>query len=203
MRLLREANFQTLELGVETGNPEVLRASGKGITLEQVEHAVELAKANGLHVWCKFILGHPDETRATIRETVDFIARINPDQLSVSIMTPFPGTPIHEMAVRGEHGYRLLSGGWEDFDKYSSGVLELDTVSLGALEALPDRLLREPVCAQPPVPRTRSPRLGQSCRRRRDGALGRVAHRHGDPTTGRNLSRSLRLLHTGDAPTRR
>ena len=134
MRLLREANFQTLELGVETGNPEVLRASGKGITLEQVEHAVALAKANGLHVWCKFILGHPDETRATIRDTIDFIAKINPDQLSVSIMTPFPGTPIHEMALRGEHGYRLLSGGWEDFDKYSSGVLELDTVSLGGLK---------------------------------------------------------------------
>ena len=134
MRLLREANFQTLELGVETGNPEVLRASGKGITLEQVEHAVALAKASGLRVWCKFILGHPDETRATIRDTIDFIAKINPDQLSVSIMTPFPGTPIHGMALRGEHGYRLLSGGWEDFDKYSSGVLELETVSLGQLK---------------------------------------------------------------------
>jgi hypothetical protein len=49
-------------------------------------------------------------------------------------MTPFPGTPIHEMALRGEGGYRLLSGGWEDFDKYSSGVLELETVSLGQLK---------------------------------------------------------------------
>ena len=46
-------------------------------------------------------------------------------------MTPFPGTPIHELAVRGERGYRLLAGGWEDFDKYSSRVLELETVSLG------------------------------------------------------------------------
>jgi hypothetical protein len=49
-------------------------------------------------------------------------------------MTPFPGTPIHEMALRGEGGYRLLAGGWEDFDKYSSGVLELETVSLGRLK---------------------------------------------------------------------
>ena len=49
-------------------------------------------------------------------------------------MTPFPGTPIHDMALRGEGGYRLLSGGWEDFDKYPSGVLELETVSLGRLK---------------------------------------------------------------------
>jgi anaerobic magnesium-protoporphyrin IX monomethyl ester cyclase len=134
MRLLEMANFETLELGVESGNPDMLLKIKKGITLEQVERAVALAKANGLRVWCKFILGHPDETHATIRDTVSFIAKINPHQLSVSIMTPFPGTPIHEMALRGEGGYRLLSGGWEDFDKYSSGVLELDTVSLAQLK---------------------------------------------------------------------
>ena len=134
IRLLKTANFETLELGVESGNPEMLREVKKGITLEQVEHAVALAKAKGLRVWTKFILGHPHETRETIRDTIDFIAKINPHQLSVSIMTPFPGTPIHEMALRGEGGYRLLSGGWEDFDKYSSGVLELDTVSLGQLK---------------------------------------------------------------------
>lgn len=134
MRLLRTANFETLELGVETGNAEILESIKKGITLEQVERAVALAKANGLRVWCKFIVGHPNETRRTIRDTIDFIAKINPNKLSVSIMTPFPGTPIHEMALRGEGGYRLLSGGWEDFDKYSSGVLELETVSLGQLK---------------------------------------------------------------------
>ncbi len=134
MHLLRAANFETLELGVESGNAEILRKIQKGITLEQVERAVALAKANDLRVWCKFILGHPDETDATIRDTIDFIAALNPDQLSVSIMTPFPGTPIHGMALRGEGGYRLLSGGWEEFDKYSSGVLELETVSLGRLK---------------------------------------------------------------------
>jgi anaerobic magnesium-protoporphyrin IX monomethyl ester cyclase len=134
MRLLKKANFETLELGVESGNPEMLLKIKKGITLEQVERAVALAKANGLRVWCKFILGHPDETHATIRDTMNFIAKINPNSLSVSIMTPFPGTPIHEMALRGEGGYRMLSGGWEDFDKYSSGVLELENVSLGQLK---------------------------------------------------------------------
>jgi anaerobic magnesium-protoporphyrin IX monomethyl ester cyclase len=134
IRMLKTANFETLELGVESGNPEMLLAIQKGITLDQVEFAVALAKAHGLRVWCKFILGHPNETRETVRDTINFIAKINPDTLSVSIMTPFPGTPIHEMALRGEGGYRLLSGGWEDFDKYSSGVLELETISLGQLK---------------------------------------------------------------------
>jgi radical SAM superfamily enzyme YgiQ (UPF0313 family) len=134
VQLLRAASFETLELGVESGNAEVLRRSGKGITLEQVERAVALAKANGLRVWCKFILGHPGETPATIHDTVHLIAKLNPQQLSVSIMTPFPGTPIHEMVLRGEGGYRPLAGGWQDFDKYSSGVIELESVSLARLK---------------------------------------------------------------------
>jgi anaerobic magnesium-protoporphyrin IX monomethyl ester cyclase len=132
--LLTAANFETLELGVESGNPDILKSIKKGITLDQVEYAVALAKERGLRVWCKFILGHPNETPSTLRDTVNFIAKINPSRLSVSIMTPFPGTPIHDMAVRGEGGYRMLSGGWEDFDKYSSGVLELEGLSLGKLK---------------------------------------------------------------------
>jgi anaerobic magnesium-protoporphyrin IX monomethyl ester cyclase len=132
--LLKEANFETLELGVESGNPIILKSTKKAITLEQVERAVALAKSRRLRVWCKFILGHPYEDVDTVRDTVSFIARINPDQLSVAIMTPFPGTPIHEMAAKGEGGYRLMQKGWGSYDKYSSGVLELDGISLGKLK---------------------------------------------------------------------
>ena len=108
--------------------------AGLDNTIVSTVMPVALAKAADLRVWCKFILGHPNETPATIHDTIDFIARLNPDRLSVSIMTPFPGTPIQEMALRGEGGYRLLAGGWEDYDKYSSGVLELETVSLARLK---------------------------------------------------------------------
>ena len=132
--LLKRANFETLELGVESGNPDVLKAVKKGITLEQVERAVALAKKQRLRVWCKFILGHPHETVATMRDTARFISKLNPQRLSVALMTPFPGTPIHGMAVRGEGGYRMIGRGWQQFDKYSSGALELDTASLGTLK---------------------------------------------------------------------
>ena len=94
-------------------------------------------------------------------------------------MTPFPGTPIHEMALRGEGGYRLLSGGWEDFDKYSSGVLELENVSLGQLKRyqlrcyanlyLRNRRFRDLAAGR-----------GESRRRLGDAALGRCPHGAGD-----------------------
>lgn len=93
-----------------------------------------MAKSTGLKVWCKFILGHPNETLDTIKDTMRFISRLNPEQLSVSIMTPFPGTPIHKMAIMRDGGYRLISQDWKYYDKYSTGVLELENVSLGQLK---------------------------------------------------------------------
>jgi radical SAM superfamily enzyme YgiQ (UPF0313 family) len=134
VNMLKEANFETLELGVETGNAKIMESIKKRITLEQVENAVYLAKKSDLRVWCKFILGHPGETIDTIRDTLRFIWKLNPDQLSVSIMTPYPGTPIHEMAMKGEGGYRMVGEGWDKYDKYSSGVLELEGVTLRQLK---------------------------------------------------------------------
>lgn len=134
MHLLKMANFETLELGVESGNAEMLQRIQKGITLEQVEHAVKLAKANDLRVWCKFIIGHPNETPKTAWDTVNFITKLNPDRLSVSIMTPYPGTPIHKMALNGEGGYKVLTSEWSKFDKYTSGALELEGFLLGKMK---------------------------------------------------------------------
>ena len=156
MRLLKTANFETLELGVESGNAEVLRKVEKGITLEQVEYAVALAKANDLRVWCKFILGHPDETHATIRDTIDFIAKLNPHQLSVSIMTPVPrhADPRDGAARRGRlsPAQRRLGGLRQVLER---GARARDGEPRPA-QAPPDRVLREPLRPQPPLPRARA-----------------------------------------------
>jgi radical SAM superfamily enzyme YgiQ (UPF0313 family) len=136
MALYKAANFQMLELGVESGNEEVLKRIKKNISLTQIEGAVNLARLHGVKTWCKFILGHPHETRENIRDTVNLISRLNPDQLSVSIMTPYPGTPIFDMAMKGEGGYRLLSQDWTSFDKYSGASLELEGISIVRLKMI-------------------------------------------------------------------
>lgn len=134
MQTLQRCSFEHLELGVESGSEPVLARMGKGITREQVANAVGLAKQAHLRVWTKFILGHPDETTRDLSETARFITRLSPDKLSVAVMTPYPGTPIYDMAVRGEGGYRLLSRDWGSFDKYASGALELEHARLWQLK---------------------------------------------------------------------
>jgi radical SAM superfamily enzyme YgiQ (UPF0313 family) len=72
-----------------------------------------------------YILGHPHETKETLRKTVDLAAELNTNTIAVGLIVPYPGTKIYDMALQGEGGYRLLTQDWLQYDKYCSRVLEL------------------------------------------------------------------------------
>ena len=91
--LLKRANFETLELGVESGNPAALKAA-RGITLEQVERAVALAKGIAGASGASSFSAHPHETSATMRDTARFISRRPGQRLSVALYAlRFPVRP--------------------------------------------------------------------------------------------------------------
>lgn len=132
-RAMAQAGFTFLELGVESGNVDVLARSGKGITLDQVEKAVQVARKSGLKVWLKFILGLPGETDDSIRDTIKLATRLQPHRISLSIIVAYPGSKIFSMAEEGQMGYRLLTRKWDQFDKYLSCSVELENLSYDKL----------------------------------------------------------------------
>ena len=67
----KEAGCFALQLGIESGNDEILKAINKNITVKEAEAAVKIIKKAGLFVEANFILGHPGETPETIKETID------------------------------------------------------------------------------------------------------------------------------------
>jgi radical SAM superfamily enzyme YgiQ (UPF0313 family) len=124
--LAKKAGCYRLEMGVESGDDGILKAIHKGITVEQVKRAVSIIKEAGISLETYFILGHPNETKETLRKTVDLATDLNTDRIAVGLMVPYPGTKIFDMAVRGDGGYRLLSQDWTQYDKYCTRVLEIE-----------------------------------------------------------------------------
>ena len=55
LKLKREAGCDSVSFGVETGNPEMLKMIRKGITLDQVRHAVSLCREAGIIAHTSFI----------------------------------------------------------------------------------------------------------------------------------------------------
>ena len=133
---IKKANFCYLEIGVETGDPEIIIKTHKGITIDQTERAVKLAKKAGLNVGCGFIIGHPGETKETAQRTMDFMVKLNPTLAAIGLMVPYPGTEVAELAKKGEANYRLLSTDWEDYNKQIGNALEMQNFTRKEMEMM-------------------------------------------------------------------
>jgi radical SAM superfamily enzyme YgiQ (UPF0313 family) len=113
---MSQAGCEEIQFGVESGSEIVLASLGKGISLTQVRLAVEWARDAGLDVTCSFMVPHPRDTRATIRETRAVIRELLRQgvRTSVAVTTPFPGTDLWNRAT--EWGLEIVSTDWHDYD---------------------------------------------------------------------------------------
>jgi anaerobic magnesium-protoporphyrin IX monomethyl ester cyclase len=136
LKKMKAANFYCIEVGVETGDPDVLKRIRKGETMEETERAVGWVKEAGMNVYCGFIIGHPGETRESAQATVRFAAKLNPTRAAFGLMVPYPGTEVAEWARKGMYGYRLLSDDWADYNKQFGNALELETLSRAEMERI-------------------------------------------------------------------
>lgn len=101
--LMKKAGCWSISYGIETGDPKVMKFIGKNITLNKIEEAVRWTKEAGILSKGFFIIGHPIDTHNTIKKTIGFALRMPLDDISVSMMTPFPGSKLYEIA--SQYGY--------------------------------------------------------------------------------------------------
>jgi anaerobic magnesium-protoporphyrin IX monomethyl ester cyclase len=97
--LCRRAGLCRVHFGVETGDPDILKALKKGITLDQARAAFAAARAAGLETLAYFMVGLPGETAATVARTAALAAELDPDYVHFSALIPFPGTPLYAEAL--------------------------------------------------------------------------------------------------------
>jgi radical SAM superfamily enzyme YgiQ (UPF0313 family) len=94
LRRMAEAGCRVVQLGVESADPEVLRALRKGIRLERVRAAFAAARAARIETVANLMVGTPGETRESLEATRRLVAEIRPDHLNVQVFVPYPGTEL-------------------------------------------------------------------------------------------------------------
>jgi radical SAM superfamily enzyme YgiQ (UPF0313 family) len=134
--LMKKAGCRMLGLGIESGNEARLSEINKGTSVELIQETVNCLKKAGLPFEAYFILGYPDETAETARETVEFAVKINPDMPVIGIMVPYPGTRIGEMSEKGEGGYVLQARSWNDYNKQIGNAISFKNLSRRELERI-------------------------------------------------------------------
>ncbi|MFA5070493.1 MAG: radical SAM protein [Patescibacteria group bacterium] len=98
LALIKKAGGWMIGYGVESGSQKILDQAKKGITLKQIEEAVNLAKEVGLDVTAHVIFGLPGETQETMRETLKFCLRLPLDYAQFYCAVPFPGSQFYQEA---------------------------------------------------------------------------------------------------------
>ncbi len=117
---MRASGCRKVAFGVESGSPAVLARIRKRITVEQVREAVRLAQEAGIEqVEGNFIIGSdPDETPADIAMTRELIMTLPWSFVSVSVIVPYPGTPVREQME--QRGLIEPAARWEDYEMFGT-----------------------------------------------------------------------------------
>jgi radical SAM superfamily enzyme YgiQ (UPF0313 family) len=137
-RLVRTGLF-TIRVGVESGDPDVLSRTKKGITLDQVRATLKLAHSLGVRNHVSFMIGLPGETERSVDNTIRFIKSVPVDSVQFSVAIPFPGTSLfREVEQRG----LLLSSEWPQFNGFDHVVARTDEMTIEAIHRAIDRARR-------------------------------------------------------------
>ena len=99
LKTLRNNGLRLLLVGFESGNQQVLDRIKKGVKLETARRFMQDCHKLGIKVHGAFIIGLPNESPATIEETIRFACDISPHTIQVSIAAPYPGTELYQQAL--------------------------------------------------------------------------------------------------------
>ena len=81
-------------VGIESGNNEMLKSIKKTQTTDECISAIRNLQKHGIDSHAFIMVGFPNETEETFKETMEFIPKLRPDNVIFSVFTPYPGSDL-------------------------------------------------------------------------------------------------------------
>lgn len=111
LKKMKDAGCWLVSLGIESGNDDVLRFVKKPVTTEEARRVCMWADEAGLRIRGFFMLGHPIDTKTTIRQTIEFMKSLPLFTVNFTILQLLPGSEFRNIAhAFGEVDYDLGLG---------------------------------------------------------------------------------------------
>jgi radical SAM superfamily enzyme YgiQ (UPF0313 family) len=95
--LLYRAGCRALAFAPESGSVEILEKIKKQVDLDHMLTAMRIAVKRGFKLSCFIVIGFPDDTPATLRQTINLIRRmalLGVHDVAVSKFVPYPGSSL-------------------------------------------------------------------------------------------------------------
>jgi radical SAM superfamily enzyme YgiQ (UPF0313 family) len=93
---LAELGCERVWIGSESGSQRILDAMQRGVTLEQVQHAVELCRAAGIETGMFIMWGYEGEQIQDVEATIAHVKKCRPEICLTTVSYPICGTPYYD-----------------------------------------------------------------------------------------------------------
>lgn len=134
LETFRRAGIRWLALGIESGSQHVRDGVEKGrFGSEQILEIVRRIQASGIHVIGNYIFGLPDDTHASMQETLDLALEANCEFANFYCAMAYPGSRLYRLAL--ENGWELPAT-WLGYSQHSYETHPLRTEALTSAEVL-------------------------------------------------------------------
>lgn len=130
---MKRAGINWLALGIESANPDVRDGSSKKMRVNDVQRVVRTIQDAGIRVIGNYIFGLPDDTIATMQETLNMAMELNCEFANLYSAMAYPGSKLYDMAL--ENGWQLPSA-WHGYSQHSYECLPLPTRHVQAADVL-------------------------------------------------------------------
>ena len=127
MRIMKQSGCKGMNIGVETGDLNVMRTQAKvGLTMEKLKLVRNIAKELGLRLHFLLMLGLPTETKKSLYETYKLVLDLKPESIGITFVTPYPGTELYSEAKKKNW---IESQNWAKFNGHIP-VMHTDNLSI-------------------------------------------------------------------------
>lgn len=115
--MMKKCGFECLLCGFESANDRILKSINKKATRSDNDKTIALCKKHNLKIKALMSCGHPGDSKETILESQQWLIDRKVDEFSISIITPYPGSPYYDFATH------LKDDMWEYKSPYTGDML--------------------------------------------------------------------------------
>lgn len=114
LKIMKKAGCRLVCVGVESASQDILNNIKKGTDIQKIEQFFSDTKEANVLVHACFMMGNKGETKETIKQTVEFAKKVNPDTVQFFPIMVYPGTEAYEWA-KTNNFLTIESQNWENW----------------------------------------------------------------------------------------
>ncbi|MEW6534392.1 MAG: radical SAM protein [Candidatus Auribacterota bacterium] len=113
LKKMSRAGCDVVCVGFESINPLSLEAFNKKQSVNEIINAIKAFHRRNIKIHGMFVFGSDYDNQKTVWETLRFAIKHGIDTIQMMILTPFPGTQVHEQLQKEN---RIFSRDWSLYD---------------------------------------------------------------------------------------